>query len=405
MIARRGKRLIIFFLFLALVLKGLPFPEPLWAQETTTSQIKAFLRQGIARGFNLDEAGAIAEIRKAIEVDRQNPMGYAMLTMTHLFFYETSFTEKEKRDEEKSLQQAAQEAFSRGEKRVDANPKDGDAYFAMSVAHMAMGRWDLTRKNYYHSSQEIQTMLEQAFKVKELEPENYDIYFFLGVLDYHLAHLSGIARFLSTLFLQRGDKESGLKNLQLVAQKGDLFRDLARAELISVYVNFEKQPEGALSMARELNEKYPHNYNIAFALADIYSDISRPGDAFAMARDIENGIRSEKPPYRPEIWPRLEQLLGKIYLDAGDYSQAMPHFEKAIQDQATYNARVRAWALVRMGMIYDAGKDRKVAEEYYQKALDVEGAEGVAKIAAQQYLRTPYSSKLESARNKVGSSA
>lgn len=393
MISGRGKRLIIFFLFLALTFKGLPFPEPLRAQETANSQIMVYLRQGVARGFNLDEAGAIAEIRKAIEIDPQNPMGYAILAMTHLFFYETGFTEKEKSSEEKSLQQAAQEAFSKGEKRVDANPRDGDAYFAMSVAQMVMGRWNLTRKNYYRASQEIQTMLEQASKVKELEPENYDIYFLLGVLDYHLAHLSGIARFLSSLFLQSGDKESGLKNLQLVARKGDLFRDLARAELISVYVNFEKQPERALPMAREVKEKYPDNYNIAFGLADIYSDMGRPADAFAVAGDIENDIRSDKLPYRPELWPRLEQVLGKIYLDEGDYSQAMPHFEKAIQDQAPYNARVRAWALVRMGMIYDASKDRKVAEEYYQKALDVEGAEGVAKIAAQQYLRTPYSPK------------
>ncbi len=378
-------------LFLVLCFGILPLGEQLAAQES--SQVRVYLRQGIAKAFNLDEKGAISEIQRAIELDRENPVGYAILAMNHLFFYETGFSEKEKRSEEKSLQQAAQEAFSKGEKRVDKNPQDGDAFFALAVAHMAVGRWEITRKNYYRSSREIQTMLEQAARVKELEPGNCDIYFLLGVLDYHLSHLSGFARFLTSLFLPTGEKERGLKALELVSQRGDLFKDLAKAELLSVYVNFEKQPERSLSMARELKGKYPNNYNIAFALANIYAEMGRQADAFAVTADIENGIRSEKPPYRPEIWPRVEQLLGKIYLDSGEYDQAIAHFEKAIQDQAPYNARVRAWALVRMGMIYDARKERKTAEEYYQKALDVDGAEGVAKVRAQEYLRTPYSPK------------
>jgi hypothetical protein len=41
-------------------------------------------------------------------------------------------------------------------------------------------------------------------------------------------------------------------------------------------------------------------------------------------------------------------------------------------------------------MIADVRKERKKAEEYYQKALEVEGGEGVAQTAAKQYLKTPY---------------
>jgi len=42
-------------------------------------------------------------------------------------------------------------------------------------------------------------------------------------------------------------------------------------------------------------------------------------------------------------------------------------------------------------MIHDAQKNRKAAEEYYQKALEMEGAEGPAQRAAREYLKTPYS--------------
>jgi hypothetical protein len=42
-------------------------------------------------------------------------------------------------------------------------------------------------------------------------------------------------------------------------------------------------------------------------------------------------------------------------------------------------------------MICDVRKERNSAEEYYRKALDVEGGEGTAQVAAKEYLKTPYS--------------
>jgi hypothetical protein len=42
-------------------------------------------------------------------------------------------------------------------------------------------------------------------------------------------------------------------------------------------------------------------------------------------------------------------------------------------------------------MIHDVRKERNLAEEYYRKALDTEGGEGAAQVAAKQYLNTPYS--------------
>jgi tetratricopeptide (TPR) repeat protein len=94
---------------------------------------------------------------------------------------------------------------------------------------------------------------------------------------------------------------------------------------------------------------------------------------------------------------RHQLLLGRIYFEKGDYARALDYFQKVIQVQARYNARPRASAFVRLGMIADVRKERKKAEEYYQKALEVEGGEGVAQTAAKQYLKTPYVlTKLES---------
>jgi hypothetical protein len=370
---------------------GNPGGISLWAAESPKAQIRTDLMQGIEKGFDLDERGASAELMKAVEADPENPLGYALLALSKLFFYEMSFDPKKREREQDSILRLVNEALAKGENRLEKDPRDGGAFFSMAVAQLVKVRLDITRKNYFTALRGAQKTREYLEKAKELEPENFDIAFALGLLDYHLGHLPGLTRFLSSLFVTAGDPQKGLQDLQLAAQKGYFFKDLAKAELLSAYTNFEKQPQRALPLARELNERFPHNYNILFALANALSELGRSEEAFSVAREIENGIKSGTPPFRPELWPRHSQLMGKIYFDKGEYAPASEYFNRTLQDHSPYNARVRAWALVRLGMIHDIRKERNLAEEYYRKALDTEGGEGAAQVAARQYLKTPYS--------------
>jgi tetratricopeptide (TPR) repeat protein len=235
-----------------------------------------------------------------------------------------------------------------------------------------------------------QNVWECLERTRELDPANYDIYYPLGVLHYYLAQISGVARWITTWFVTAGDREKGLKEFELAAEKGYLLKDLARSNLVSAYSGYEKQPARALPFARRLREKYPENYNFSFALANILSDLGQREEALSIAREIAGGIKSGIPPYRAELWPRYSLLLGKIALDQGEYGRATEHFNQALKDQAPYNARIRAYALLRLGMIQDARKERKAAEEYYRKVLDREGAEGTAQQLAREYLDTPY---------------
>jgi tetratricopeptide (TPR) repeat protein len=237
---------------------------------------------------------------------------------------------------------------------------------------------------------EAQNVWECLERTRELDPANYDVYYPLGVLHYHLAQISGVARWITTLFVTAGDREKGLKEFELASEKGYLLKDLARSNLVSAYSGYEKQPARALPFAKRLKEKYPNNYNFSFALANILSDLGQTEEALSIAQEIANGIKSGIPPYRAELWPRHSQLLGKIALDQGKYDKATEHFNQALKDKAPHNARIRAYSLVRLGMIRDAHQDRKAAEEYYRKVLDLEGAEGVAQKMAREYLETPY---------------
>jgi hypothetical protein len=129
-------------------------------------------------------------------------------------------------------------------------------------------------------------------KTKAVDPANYDIYFPMGLLHYHLDQLPGVTRFLSSLLITAGDHQKGLQELELAMKKGDLFRELAQAELSSVYINFEKQPALALAMTMDLRERFPQNFNFSFSLAIILAELGRFEEASAIARDLEKRIQA-----------------------------------------------------------------------------------------------------------------
>jgi len=307
-----------------------------------------------------------------------------------LFSYETSFDPKEREKSQEAMLRYVGDAVARGEKRVAKNPRDGQAYFALTLAKIVKIRLALIQKSYFTVAQESAYAWDYLEKTRAGDPNNYDNYFPMGLLHYHIDQLPGVTRFLSSLLITDGDKHKGIQELELAVQKGDLLRELAQAELSSVYINYEKQPALALAMTLELKERFPRNYNFSFSLAIIFSELGRFDEAYAIARDLEKGIQSGKPLFAPQLQPRYDHLLGRILFNQREYTRAGEYLQKTLKDAAPYNARVRASALLRLGMIHDIRQERKRAEEYYNRALEVEGGEGVAQVDARRYLKTPY---------------
>jgi tetratricopeptide (TPR) repeat protein len=360
------------------------------AAQLRPNQLHSYLRQGVEKVFNLEPQSAGAYLQKAVDLDRDNPIGYAFSALENLFFYEISLDQKEREKYQESMLRSVSEATARGQSRIEKNPHDAQAYFATAMAKIIKVRWAIGQKQYRIVAQETSNIWDYLEKAKEEDPQNYDTYFLMGLLHYHLDHLPPLARFFSSLLIASGDSKKGLQELELAAQKGDLLKELAQSELASVYVNFERQPARALPIARELRKRFPRNYNFSIGLANALSELHQFQEAFAIAREIEKGIQAGTPPFVPQLQPRLNQLMGRIFFNEGEYAKASEYLERTLTDRAPYNARVRAWALVRLGMIHDALKEREQAEECYSRALAEPGGEGFAQVEARKYLDNPY---------------
>jgi tetratricopeptide (TPR) repeat protein len=358
--------------------------------QTRTNQFHSYLQLGIEKSFNMEFQTGYDYLQKAVGLDPENPTGYAYLAMINLFDYEMSYDEKNRKKTQAAMLRYVEETLTKGEKKIDKNDNDSEAYLAMALAKVAKVNWAVHEKHYLTMVREAVNIWEYLEKAQAVNPQNHDISFLMGLFHYHIDHLPGLTRFLSSLIITPGDKQKGLQELESAAQKGDLLKQLAQAELSSDYLNFEKQPARALPIIRELKDKYPNNYNLPFALGNVLADLGQSEDAFQVAREIDKKIQAGLPPFVSQLRPRYHLLMGRILFGHGEYEKAVEQLQKVLKDSIPHNARIRALAFVRLGMIYDIRKERKKAEEYYSQALEVKDGEGYAQIDAKKYLKMPY---------------
>ena len=360
------------------------------AAQAQSPQYRSYLRQGIGKALNLEWQSAFGHLQKAVELDREDPTGYAFLSVVHLFASELSFAEKERLAYQEPMLRYAGAALAKGQKRIERHPEDGQAYLAMALTAIVKIRWAIKQRSYLTVAQEAARAWDNIQRAKAANPQDYDIYLLMGIFHYHIDQLSGLTRFLSSLLITSGDRRLGLQELRLAAQRGDLLKELAQAELSAVLINSEKEPAEALPLILTLKDEFPGNYHLSFALATTYAELLRFEEAFVAARELEKGIQSGKPPYVPQLRSRYDSLMGRIFFNQGDYAQAADALQKVLGNQSPYNIRNRAFALLRLGMIHDVRRERKQAREYYARILEIEGAEGSAQVQAKKYLSEPY---------------
>ena len=90
---------------------------------------------------------ADASLKKALEIEPDNPTGYALEAMLHLFAYEMCFTIAQQKKEREAIIYYSEEALLRGEKnewpRIAATSQ---VYLAVALAKIAKVHWAIKEK-------------------------------------------------------------------------------------------------------------------------------------------------------------------------------------------------------------------------------------------------------------------
>ncbi len=268
-------------------------------------------------------------------------------------------------------------------------PDDPDLLLFLGMAWGSKAMIDGVRGNYLAAYEGIKRTKRYLDACLKQSPTSYDAYYGLGLYDYTLSRVAWFFRPFVHLVLPPGDRERGLRELALAGERGTATKMLAKFALLQTYTGLEKDYRRGLPLADELLRQFPGNPELYFQAALVYSELGRFPDALDVGRRIRANLEQGRHHFKREMLPRYYQLMGKVYMDHGEYPTALSFFRKAIEQPTTRYAWVTAWAWTRTGMIHDLLGERAEATKSYRMALAVD-TDGIAKDAARQYLNEPY---------------
>jgi len=246
-------------------------------QSASAQQKVAEIDQAFTRLYNFDFPGAHAILAKRISGHPEDPLGYSVRASAYLFseldrlsILESQFFSDDSRiiDKKKlkpdpvvraQLLRAIDDAQARAQTILSNNPNDQDALFVMCITSGVLADYSaLVEKKQIGSLSLIKKGAAYAQRLLKINPNYYDAYLTTGMTEYLIGSLPFFVRWFVKVDNISGDKERGVKTVELVAKQGRYLKPFAKI-LLAVANLREKRPRVAETLLFELARDYPEN--------------------------------------------------------------------------------------------------------------------------------------------------
>lgn len=162
---------------------------------------------------------------------------------------------------------AVQMAQKLAAQRMAKDPRDTEALFALTVTTgMTADYASLIEKRQIKSLQFVRKSESYAKQLLAIAPDSADAYLALGTANYIIGSMPGYKRVFLWMGGIRGDKQLGMAQLTMTAERGEYLRPFAKILLALIDLR-ERQPSKARRELTELAAEFPQNPAFAHELA------------------------------------------------------------------------------------------------------------------------------------------
>lgn len=144
-------------------------------------------------------------------------------------------------------------------KRLELNPDDPDGLFALTLADGMQGDFEaVIEKRQISALGSIRRAEQMARRLLAVRADAQDAYVALGAANYIIGSLPAYKRFFLWFGGVRGDRQRGMEQLQMAAERGHYLRPLAKA-FLALAAEREGQFDRALALFQDLAREFPAN--------------------------------------------------------------------------------------------------------------------------------------------------
>ena len=281
-------------------------------------------------------------------------------------------------------------AIALSEARLRENRKDIPALHALAVSHGLRANFlFLVEKSWMQALHESIAGRKANDQILEIDPNVIEAHLLRGLSEYVVSCLPAYLRLLGSFNGFHGDKENGIRQLQMVSQSRAGNRFDAAILLAAIYRR-EHRPKDAIPLLTRLAQTFPRNYLFRLEQVQMYSDLGDKQAALRILSDMEGAVRTRAPGYGRLSMERVQYARGNLFFWYGDLQPSLEDLKLVTVRANDLDLSTAVMAWMRLGQVYDLTGDHPRAEEAYKAAISTAPNSEVAKEAA-GYISKPYS--------------
>ena len=365
----------------------------------------------VARGYNhfynLEYHEAIADFEQAIRQNPDDPELHNHLAQAIVFqeMFRNGALESElvsgtnsflrrprlnpSPETEKRFLDEVSKAIALGQARLQKNPKDTAAMYALGISYgLRSNYFWVVKKSWRDSLRDATAARRYHNRITELEPGNVDARLVQGLHDYIVGSLPWSYRMLGFLIGIHGDKEQGIRTVEDVAAHGKDNRVDAEIFLCALYRR-ENQTRRAVPLVQDLIHRFPRNYLLRLELSQMYSMAGDKHHALQAVEELARLKTEDAPGFEGLAWEKIWFQEGTIQFWYRDFDQALENMKKVVAAAEDVDLNTGVFAFLRMGQLYDLTHRRTEAVAAYKRAIAY-APEAEAAQEAKKYLSAPY---------------
>ena len=275
------------------------------------------------------------------------------------------------------------------------DPNNVDALFFKGGSIGFRGRLRAIRDSWIKAADDGREAIPIVQKAARLDPSNIDVQLGFGIYNYYAAVIPEHYPFIKPLmiFFPNGDKEKGIKELKLVAEKGKYARYEAQYFLMTLYYHYESNNQKAYEYAKQLSNEFPDN---PLFERFVGRTLVRRGDymsADTIFLDIYSRCKENKAGYNKPAKREAAYYLGYYRKMIGKTDSAIIYFKECVDISKKIDQKeesgFRINATLYLGILSDQTGQRSKAIEYYKECLDMRDYSD-SHATAKRYLEKPF---------------
>ena len=290
-------------------------------------------------------------------------------------------------EEVAAFREQLEEAYRRAQALLERDPDDVEALYYLGATEALESGWAMiVDRAWLRAARTIRRGVRRHRRVQELDPGFRDAYAVPGAYEYGIAALPRPLRMLVFVFGMRGDREGGLRGVQITANEGRRAR-WGGLWTYALLMQREEREDEALAAVRRLQRQFPKNPDFALDEVSILTARGEFGKARELAEVVLERREAGYGNYRLALPGLVEARLGETLLFAERWEEAEAVLTRGL-DAGPIDA-VRAILAFRRGNARDGAGRRPEALSDYGEVIRA-GADDILSDWAKDLRRAPW---------------